>query len=357
MSVDGAVDMPRGRKPVAFGTGLLALDIVMNADGLAPSQVRAGGTCGNVLAVLSYLGWDVAPIARLKNDRAAARIRKDLSRWSVRLDLISVNEGGSTPVYIHRIGRSSDGEPVHTFTKRCPRCGGMLPGYKPLTATSAAELLPSIQGPQVFFFDRASRGSLTLARHCAGQGALVMFEPSGLREAHLFREAVQVSHVLKYSRERLGGAEDALAECDPLLQVETLGKDGLRYRSRLPGARSDGWKKVDAMAAERVRDTSGAGDWCSAGILHHLGRGGADGLLAATGDQLGEAIRFGQALSAWNCGFEGARGGMYERTRLELIEEVTVIVAQGRAAGRSRGNADIGARAAEYDFCSLCHAN
>ena len=37
---------------------------------------------------------------------------------------------------------------------------------------------------------------------------------------------------------------------------------------------------------------------------------------------LREAVRYGQALAAWNCRFEGARGGMYERSRAEFAEEV-----------------------------------
>ena len=60
-----------------------------------------------------------------------------------------------------------------------------------------------------------------------------------------------------------------------------------------------------------MEDTAGAGDWCTAGIIHRLGQQGLRGLQQVTAAQLQDALCFGQALAAWNCGFEGARGGMY----------------------------------------------
>ena len=55
----------------------------------------------------------------------------------------------------------------------------------------------------MFFFDRVSPGALHLARACAERGAIVFFEPSGVGNATLFRQAWEVAHVVKYSHERL----------------------------------------------------------------------------------------------------------------------------------------------------------
>ncbi len=345
----------RNPPPCVVGTGLVALDAVMPYGGAAPSHRLAGGTCGNVLTILSYLGWEAFPVTRLKDDVASRTLREDLKRWSVRLEFVAVSPEGSTPVFVHRVGRTEDGAAIHSFTRRCPGCGSTLPGYKAPTAAALELLLPTIPKPEAFFFDRASRGSLLLAKHCAAQGALVMFEPSGLGEPHLFREAVQAAHVLKYSHERLGEVEELLSDCAALLQIETLGKDGLRYRSRLHGAQSNGWRVLKALPAEQIRDTSGAGDWCTAGILHRLGQTGCAAFLATTRDEFSEAFRFGQALSAWNCGFEGARGGMYQRTRREFGKEVSAIVANGRAEDQGQARTEGGEVSPGYDFCSLCN--
>ena len=50
--------------PVA-GAGFVALDILLASDHDGTMRRRAGGTCGNVLAILSFLGFDSVAIARL----------------------------------------------------------------------------------------------------------------------------------------------------------------------------------------------------------------------------------------------------------------------------------------------------
>lgn len=86
---------------------------------------------------------------------------------------------------------------------RCPRCGNRLLGYRPVLASVAHHLAAEIGTPQVFFFDRVSRGALTLARVAAARGAAIVFEPSGVGHPALFREAWEIAHVVKYSHERL----------------------------------------------------------------------------------------------------------------------------------------------------------
>ena len=66
--------MTDDHRPRAFGAGLLALDIVVSADLEMPMRAYAGGTCGNVLAELAYLGWEAFPVARLSDDPAAQRV-------------------------------------------------------------------------------------------------------------------------------------------------------------------------------------------------------------------------------------------------------------------------------------------
>jgi fructokinase len=87
-----------------------------------------------------------------------------------------------------------------------------------------------------------------------------------------------------------------------------------------------------AFEVDDARDTAGAGDWCTAGLIHRLGQAGAAGLLEVEADELRDALRFGQAMAAWNCRFEGARGGMYQTDTASFREDVLRILDGGQAS-------------------------
>jgi fructokinase len=102
----------------------------------------------------------------------------------------------------------------------------------------------------------------------------------------------------------------------------------------------------------RVVDTAGAGDWCTAGLLAHIGTGGAVGFDEVTRDEIRAALHYGQALSAWNCEFEGARGGMYERTPREFASAIEAIV--NGAADPTVTAVEAEAHDALDDLCPSC---
>jgi fructokinase len=329
------------RKPAVIGTGLIALDIIFGREVENLPQVMAGGTCGNVLAILSFLGWDSYPVARMSGDTASKLVAQDLSRWGVRMDFASATPSASTPIIVQRISQNSSGQSVHRFSWNCPVCGAYLPSYKPVLATSAQQISSKLSTPNVFFLDRVSRGALILAEASAAQGALVVFEPSGVRDPKLFREALEIAHVVKYSHERMGQLGESIASASPPLQIETLGSEGLRYRSNLPSYRTRGWKRLDCWKVESVKDTAGAGDWCTAGLLHYLGRNGAVGLRGLKATELDSAMQLGQALAAWSCGYEGARGGLYCVDRGTMWEDITGIMLRNLSQGVDVNSYDV----------------
>lgn len=298
-------------RPTVVGSGLLALDIVLSEVSGDPARYWAGGTLGNVLIILSYLGWDSRPVARLRHGAAAERILADLDRWDVSRDFVSLTDDGSTPIIVERISRGSGNVPRHSFSWRCPECGSQFPTFKAVLASVAEEVASALVESKVYFFDRATPGGIVLAKACADRGALVVFEPSSIGNPVLFRQAWETSHVVKYSHERLRELPEVEVEGIPRLQVETLGEAGLRYRRVSENGRAGRWLDMRAFTVESIRDTAGSGDWCTAGFIDRAGRGGAEGFHRMTDADLSEAFRYGQALSAWNCNFEGARGGMY----------------------------------------------
>lgn len=317
------------QRPTVIGTGLVALDVVVGLDATATPRFYAGGTCGNVLTILSFLGWHSVPVGRLGGEGPAERVRQDLARWKVDLDFLGLEPTTATPMIVERIRRDSTGALMHTFSWSCPQCGSRLPSYAAVPAAAIEESLPRLPRPEVFFFDRVSRGALNLARAANEKGALVFFEPSGVGEPRLFKEALSLAHIVKYSQERMKTLEgwfEEVPDSPTLLEIETMGRGGLRYRGSLRCVQKNRWQSVMAFPVTDFRDAAGSGDWCTAGIVDRLARGGVSGLMKATSEELSSAFAFGQALAAWNCAFEGARGGMYRVSKTQLLSITKAII-------------------------------
>jgi fructokinase len=196
---------------------------------------------------------------------------------------------------------------------------------------AVADASPSGFAPRVFFFDRVSRGALMLAQAFAAQGAVVVFEPVGVGDPKLFVEALATTHILKYSNERLPD----LAARQPagrrlLLEIETMGSAGLRYRSSLLQTRS--WYQLDAVPTRTVLDTAGAGDWCTAGLLAMIATNGVADVQQARARDIAAALRFGQVAASIACGYEGARGAMTALDRRTFDRTAAAILAGERPA-------------------------
>lgn len=313
-----------GRAPVVIGTGLVALDVVIPRDLSTAPYLCTGGTCGNVLSALAFLGWHAYPVARLSTDGASKRVAEDLRHWSVKTDFMTFDKDGSTPVVVQRIHNSESGKPSHSFSRKCPKCGAFLPWYKAVRVADVAGLVPKLPTPQVFFFDRTSRGAISLAKESRDRGAIVVFEPSAASDPKHLREALDLSHIVKVSTDRLASNEAVLTSNAPRIVIETKGDAGLklRYTNSAPVRGSSTWHQLPPIPTKSLRDTAGAGDWCTAGIIYMLGAKGARGLDDLTLDEVREAIRVGQAMASWTCGFDGARGGMYAVTKSDFVASV-----------------------------------
>lgn len=313
-------------RPKVFGTGLIALDLVLGPDARMPIRSWTGGTCGNVLSILAYFGWDAYPVARMNGDPASNRVRADMELWGVHDDWINCNPTAHTPIIVQEIRRGKHGRSEHRFSWSCPHCGNLLPPFKAITRHAVEPVKSALADASVFFLDRLSRASLMLASEASNRGALVVFEPcSGGSNEHM-AEAVRIAHVIKYADDRIASIPGVLeANSAVLLEIMTLGEKGLKYRHRLGKGVTD-WTHLEAVPALQLADSCGAGDWCTAGLIARVASDGQDGLRRAGEQGIRDALRYGQALASWNCGFEGARGGMYAVPEQELETQISSLV-------------------------------
>lgn len=294
------------------GAGLFALDVVVRSDG-STAQPALGGSAGNVLSILGALGWTAVPIGVLGDDSAADVLADTFGQIGADLQLLRRFKHRCTPVvYQHQLGNNAGS--THRFTFSCPVCGQVR---RP-TWDDGHELLNegvTLPSAGVFFLDRPTKLGVALARHYADQGALVVFEPSSYGDSpDLFECAMSIAHIVKYADERIEHLAYERAT-RPLLEIQTRGAEGLRFRiSSLDNA----WRKMGAYRLPYVRDTSGAGDWCTAGLIYELFRLGGVSRMADHAIVL-RALAFGQALSSLNCLTEGARGLLAAWSTREIV--------------------------------------
>ena len=315
MNIRRIVDRP-DRAPRIAGAGLLALDVIIPDPSSPDALTFAGGTCGNVLSILSFLRWRATPIGFIGSDPAGERVLADLASAGVHSTHLIQHAKWSTPVFIQRLQRDQEGRPKHSFTNatKCHHCGYPLGGTVSASKMGATPLrkLTTSEQVDVFFMDRLSEDILSLAESAHSQGALVFYEPSAKEDVRYWQDAFDLINIVKYSSDRFESDELApfiagKPRCE-LWEIQTQGSRGLRYRKH--GTRSPGimqWTTSPAIPAMRVVDTCGAGDWCSAGLLHGL----LTFQIEHDAESFAIAARFGQLLAAWACAFVGARGAMY----------------------------------------------
>ena len=313
------INKKKSPKAICFGTGLVALDVIMNGNPNTQPKFLAGGSCANVLVILSFFGWKSYPIARLSDKPSAKLLFEDLQKQNVNLDLISQSNDGSTPVIIHRILKDSENHPKHRYEFKIPKTNIWFPSYKPVLSNNVPDISSFSLTPKIFYLDRVSRSSIDLAKHYKQNGSLIFFEPSSISEEKQFKECLLLADILKFSNDRLPQFKDLYPTRQVSIEIETLGANGLLYRSFRN--KTDEWRFMPALNIENAMDNAGAGDWCSAGIIHALYENFEDPILpGVTINKLQQAIVFGQFLSALNCNFFGARGLMYNLTYQEITK-------------------------------------
>lgn len=342
--------------PSVVGTGLIVLDVTVSEVTPASAHaVWAGGTCGNVLAILSFFGWKSHALGRIGHDAAGTCLLRDLLDSGVdpaHLD----REPGGTPIILHRVSVDRRGHVRHSYAFECTRCDRRYPSFRPVLVSRAETLSEVAAAAAVFFFDRVSRGILDMAAAARRNEAVVVFEPSASSDERQFIEAYELSDIVKYAQDRKAKfapwLEKAAGRRRPPLEIETRGADGLAYRLQ----RDRRWRTRDALPVPLFRDASGAGDWLTAGLLYAAAREGSIPEVLADATAVDAVLGVGQALAAYNCQFEGPRGAMYASD----VESTTQMLAgvDARARRRLTGEPKRPAlRMTLTGICSACTAN
>ena len=294
-----------GQQPRLLTAGYLTLDIIIRDLGARDYWHAAGGTCGNVSVFASMLGADVSILARVGEDQRSQRLLENLATSGV--DTTRVEHVGRlcTPGIVELVRSSPEG--AHRFTRRCPVCGTQLPKAAVVSKRQADKEVKCIEGFDAFFFDRATSATVRLAEAAREAGLLVMFEPTSIPRTAWAERAAALSDIVKISLQpgHRRGKWRPTSGASTQFIIETLGARGARVQERSThgwGA----WHELPSATQSCVRDTAGAGDWLTAGLITSLlpqpGALAIEAMLAS--------IEYGQRLSAISLAFDGPNGAL-----------------------------------------------
>src|SRR5208283_2566848 len=106
---------------IIMGCGLIALDITPCDNDMV--TVSVGGTCGNVLAILSALGWTSFPLISIGRDAASREAKRDLLDWGVSFRFSTTSRASLIPTIFDLKDERGD-ESQRRYSFRCQKCGG-----------------------------------------------------------------------------------------------------------------------------------------------------------------------------------------------------------------------------------------
>ena len=256
----------QGKKLTCLGVGTFPLDNLQEKNGKDVKTIyqHVGGTCGNVMSILAWMGWHTLPAARLDDSETGLLIKADLESYGCDTRFVSNTPDGGTTILdiIHKTGR--DGKPKTAYMAHSPR-GGRFVNHRFWTMKQAQELFDSLEEmPDVFFFDRCAPGNILLAQLFHERGVLVYYEPNEPVDRNFLR-AVATSDIVKFSNEKHPDVSFTEGFTDKLF-IQTLNEKGLRFKLR-----AEGWMTIPPEHNPHAVDGEGAGDWTTSTFINELG--------------------------------------------------------------------------------------
>jgi len=305
------------------GTGLLTLDVIIDANKNRLFSKKTGGSTGNVLSIMSIFGWESYPVAYIGDDIPGNMIIRDLVKNDVKTNYIFKDSSIQTPIIIENL--ITNGNIDHEFKFTCLKCKNKLPRNRLIPKSIFTEILNKMKNSDIFYIDRLSVNGLELARDQKKKGAIIFFEPHIVSKLRLFKEILKITDILKYSKESI---ENIPFERSPRLEIQTLGDRGTNFCLNEDPYTKPDFETIPSFKITNSLDSTGSGDWVSSGLLYTIFNNN-NSWENITKKDIVEAITFGQALAGINCHYIGAREMMYDLTVHDIISKASELITNG----------------------------
>ena len=298
--------------PKIIGAGLVCLDIIKHSGSISYLN---GGSCGNVTAALSLMGWDSSVITKRYEGSAAEIINKNLVNSGVSQVVIGKKKIAA-PMIIEELINENGSYVKHKFLMTCAECGQKLPKISLFGKQFIDRIIEKSKGYNVLYSDRSSPGISILRDYFNKSDNWTVYEPNSARNFKAFMKNSLSSKIVKFSAERISikSAEVLRSNADNsdiVLIVQTNSQNGLNFCYRKKNYKISDWVHLKSQPVPKLVDTTGAGDWCTTGLIHVLVGNNHKSKKWLIKDEVISALQYGQALAAISCAFVGAQGLIY----------------------------------------------
>ena len=292
------------------GSGFICMDYIQSEKGVI---CDVGGTCANVLSILSFLGWKSSLWMPSYADDS---LSSNLVSRGIHLEYF-IKTRKRLPCVVQINDKKSR---EHHFITKCPMCGSRL----------AETLLPNKKQVEkwnddssLFFCDRISEGILERARNITESNGITMYEPNGFRTYNQLLDSCKKFHVIKFSDEKVPykiqqNLLNALRYENTQLIIVTQGEKGTRFAVKPEWK----WVEVRNNTSIKIEDSSGAGDWLTAVFLNYIIPEIRRGELEFGRDRVSEGLRLAMKAAELSCSQIGAQGIMHNRTCIHELERI-----------------------------------
>lgn len=311
------------RKPTCLGSGVFNLDTVVVREYPEGYQKQrkftekemteeVGGTCGNVMSMLPYLGVQTFPLAILDQTEQGYKIKDTLALYGADTRFVSNREKGGTTLLrcTHRLDK--EGKKEVKFRATSP--GSMFAKRKQLSTKNGevGEFLGRLDFvPDVFFFDDPAAAHVKIAQALRQKGTLVYFEPEKIANDKLkpFLERVKCADVVKFSAERISD-ESWIGQFSDKLFIRTMGEKGVAFKLR-----GGDWTIVPPVVNGNVVDWEGAGDWTTSAFIAELCKGGHLKVADLTDTIVRTALEEAQKIASKSVSFLSSKGMIHKELK------------------------------------------
>jgi len=301
-----------------LGIGFAGLDIIKNG---TDELILPGGTCGNVISILASkfsLKADIIKSAYSDDwDDVVNCLWKQIG--------VGVINCGDAAKPLPRVVEVVNGTSNQQYTI-CPKCKSKLLDISLPATNKLNDLEDTLSRYDLLYYDRISEGTKYLLDNFRRNKKWSFYEPNSARNYNNWLKNISQCDVVKFSEDRIPRSfRDKLLQDLNMMERKTRivlithSQRGYSY-SIFNGKCMSDLRTINVSKFTNIVDSSGAGDWLSAGFIYKLLQNYSTPIEIVDEQVIIDALEFGHSLAKIACTNLGALGEIFRTQSYQITE-------------------------------------